>query len=71
MVSHRNLLENSAYIHYGFEHTPESVAVTWLPAYHDMGLIDGIVQPLYGGFTCYVMPQTSFLQRPLRWLQRR
>lgn len=69
MVSHRNLLENSAYIHYGFEHTPESVGVTWLPAYHDMGLIDGIVQPLYGGFTCYLMPQTSFLQRPLRWLQ--
>jgi acyl-CoA synthetase (AMP-forming)/AMP-acid ligase II len=69
MVSHRNLLENSAYIHYGFEHTPESVSVTWLPAYHDMGLIDGVVQPLYGGFTGYVMPQTSFLQRPLRWLQ--
>lgn len=69
MVSHRNLLQNSAYIHYGFEHTPESVSVTWLPAYHDMGLIDGIVQPLYGGFTCYVMPQTSFLQRPVRWLQ--
>lgn len=69
MVSRRNLLQNSAYIHYGFEHTPESVSVTWLPAYHDMGLIDGIVQPLYGGFTCYVMPQTSFLQHPFRWLQ--
>lgn len=69
MVSHRNLLENSAYIHYGFEHTPESVSVTWLPAYHDMGLIDGIVQPLFGGFTGYMMPQTAFLQRPLRWLQ--
>ena len=69
MVSHRNLLQNSAYIHHGFEHTPESVSVTWLPAYHDMGLIDGIVQPVYGGFTGYVMPQTSFLQRPLRWLQ--
>ena len=69
MVSHRNVLENSAYIHYGFEHTPDSVAVTWLPAYHDMGLIDGIIQPVYGGFTCYVMPQTSFLQRPARWLQ--
>jgi acyl-CoA synthetase (AMP-forming)/AMP-acid ligase II len=69
MVSHRNLLENSAYIHYGFEHTPESVSVTWLPVYHDMGLIDGIIQPLYGGFTCYLMPSVAFLQRPLRWLQ--
>lgn len=69
MVSHRNLLENSAYIHYGFEHTPESVSVTWLPAYHDMGLIDGIIQPLYAGFKCYLMPSVAFLQRPLRWLQ--
>ncbi|HEY0098837.1 MAG TPA: fatty acyl-AMP ligase [Pyrinomonadaceae bacterium] len=69
MVSHRNLLENSAYIHYGFEHTPESISVTWLPAYHDMGLIDGIMQPLYAGFTCYLMPSVAFLQRPLRWLQ--
>jgi acyl-CoA synthetase (AMP-forming)/AMP-acid ligase II len=69
MVSHQNLLENSAYIHHGFEHTPESVSVTWLPAYHDMGLIDGIIQPLYAGFTSYLMPPTAFLQRPLRWLQ--
>lgn len=69
MVSHRNLLQNSAYIHHGFEHTPESVSVTWLPVYHDMGLIDGIIQPLYAGFTCYLMPPTSFLQRPARWLQ--
>ena len=69
MVGHDNLLHNSAYIHHGFEHTPESVSVTWLPAFHDMGLIDGIVQPLYAGFTCYMMPPTSFLQRPVRWLR--
>lgn len=69
MVSHRNLLRNSAYISYGFEHTSDSVAVTWLPAYHDMGLIDGIIQPLYSGFPCFLMPPVAFLQRPLRWLQ--
>lgn len=69
MVSHENLLSNSAYIQSGFEHTPDSVAVSWLPAYHDMGLIDGIVQPLYSGFPCYLMPPASFLQRPARWLQ--
>ncbi len=69
MVSHQNLLHNSAYIHHGFEHTPESVGVTWLPSYHDMGLIDGIIQPLYAGFPCYLMSPAFFLQRPLRWLQ--
>lgn len=69
MVGHDNLLQNSAYIHQGFEHTHESVSVTWLPAYHDMGLIDGIIQPLYAGFTCYMMPPTAFLQRPVRWLR--
>ncbi|MBD0264764.1 MAG: AMP-binding protein, partial [Tolypothrix sp. Co-bin9] len=37
--------------------------------YHDMGLIGGILQPLYGGFPCIIMPPASFLQRPYRWLQ--
>jgi acyl-CoA synthetase (AMP-forming)/AMP-acid ligase II len=69
MVSHQNLLHNSAYIRHGFEHTTESVGVTWLPSYHDMGLIDGIIQPLYAGFPCYLMSPAFFLQRPLRWLQ--
>ncbi len=69
MVGHDNLLQNSAYVHHGFAHTSESVSVLWLPAYHDMGLIDGIIQPLYGGFMCYLMPPTAFLQRPARWLQ--
>ncbi|HVG32646.1 MAG TPA: beta-ketoacyl synthase N-terminal-like domain-containing protein [Pyrinomonadaceae bacterium] len=69
MVSHRNLLRNSAYINHMFSHTPESVGVTWLPAYHDMGLIDGIIQPLYSGFSGYLMPPVAFIQRPHRWLQ--
>lgn len=69
MVSHRNLLANSEEIRRGFGHTPESVGVTWLPAYHDMGLIDGLIQPLFTGFPCYLMPPAAFLQRPARWLQ--
>lgn len=69
MVSHENLLQNSSYIRDGFRHTPESLAVTWLPAYHDMGLIDGIIQPTFSGFPCYLMSPASFLQRPARWLQ--
>jgi acyl-CoA synthetase (AMP-forming)/AMP-acid ligase II len=69
MVSHRNLLENSAHISRAFEISPDTVSVTWLPVFHDMGLTNGIVQPIYGGRQCVLMPPQSFLQRPVRWLQ--
>lgn len=69
MVSHRNLLENSAHISQAFQIRSDTVSVTWLPAFHDMGLTNGIVQPVYGGRRCILMPPQSFLQRPLRWLQ--
>ena len=69
MVTHGNVLHNSASIHRGFAHTPDSRALTWLPHFHDMGLIDGIIQPLYGGFPGILMSPASFLQRPLRWLE--
>lgn len=69
MVTHRNLLHNSSYLAHAFTHTRESILVTWLPTFHDMGLIYGILQPLYSGFNCYLMPPASFIQRPLRWLQ--
>ncbi|HJT30041.1 MAG TPA: amino acid adenylation domain-containing protein, partial [Pyrinomonadaceae bacterium] len=69
MISHANVLNNAAYIHHGFEHTPESISLSWLPHFHDMGLIDGIIVPLFGGFHGYLMPPAAFLQKPLRWLQ--
>ncbi|MFB2973192.1 amino acid adenylation domain-containing protein [Aerosakkonema sp. BLCC-F183] len=69
MVSHGNLLHNAAVTYRLMEHSPNSKFVSWLPAYHDMGLIGGILQPLYGGFPCILMSPTSFLQRPYRWLQ--
>jgi amino acid adenylation domain-containing protein/non-ribosomal peptide synthase protein (TIGR01720 family) len=69
MVTHGNVLHNSASIHRGFAHTPDSRALTWLPHFHDMGLIDGIIQPLYGGFPGILMSPVSFLQHPLRWLE--
>ncbi len=69
MVSHANLLENSAHINEAFEITSDTMSVTWLPVFHDMGLTNGIVQPLYGGRGCILMPPQSFLQRPGRWLE--
>ena len=69
MVSHGNVLSNLAYMDHGFEHTSKSVAVTWLPQFHDMGLVYGIMQPLYNGFPCVIMPSMAFVQKPIRWLR--
>ena len=69
MISHGNLLHNSAYIDRLFALIPDSVTVTWLPTYHDMGLTNGIIQPVYKGGPCYLMPPVSFLMRPIRWLK--
>ena len=71
MVTHGNLIENSAHIDRAFEITAESVSVTWLPVFHDMGLNNALIQPLYGGDRCVLMPPQSFLQQPARWLQAR
>ncbi len=68
MLTHANLLHNSALIAHAFEHTRSSLGVFWLPSYHDMGLIGGILQPLYVGRPNVLMSPMSFLTRPLRWL---
>ncbi|MBE9029056.1 AMP-binding protein [filamentous cyanobacterium LEGE 11480] len=69
MVNHRNILHNSECIKQSFELSAASVSVTWLPSFHDMGLIDGIIQPLYTGFLGVLMPPAAFMQKPIRWLQ--
>jgi len=69
MLSHANVLHNLSLIRECFQHTPESRGMIWLPPYHDMGLIGGVLQPLYSGFHVTLMSPYAFLQRPLRWLQ--
>ncbi|HEX6292788.1 MAG TPA: AMP-binding protein, partial [Herpetosiphonaceae bacterium] len=69
MLTHGNLLHNLGVIHNAFAHTSTSRGVIWLPPYHDMGLIGGILQPLYGGFPVTLMSPVHFLQRPIRWLE--
>ncbi|MGL5872421.1 MAG: fatty acyl-AMP ligase [Xenococcaceae cyanobacterium] len=68
-ISHNNLLDNLQLIHQCFQHDNHSQGVIWLPPYHDMGLIGGILQPLYGGFPVALMSPLMFLQNPMRWLQ--
>lgn len=69
MITHANLLHNLSWIYRRFEHNPQSKGVIWLPLYHDMGLIGGVLQPLYGGFPVILMSPLMFLQSPIRWLQ--
>ena len=68
-ISHRNLIHNLRAIYSCFNHHSQSQGVIWLPPYHDMGLIGGILQPLYGNFPVTLMSPLMFLQNPLRWLK--
>lgn len=68
MVSHGNILANSAFIQHAFQTNEQSVSVCWLPSFHDMGLIDGIIQPLYSGFPAVLLNPVHVIQKPIRWL---
>ncbi|MCI0592383.1 amino acid adenylation domain-containing protein [Chromohalobacter marismortui] len=69
MVSHGNLMANEVAIETGFSIGADDVFVSWLPLYHDMGLIGGLLQPLHRGIPVVLMSPTFFLQRPVRWLE--
>ena len=69
ILSHSNLLANSEIIKTSLGYKPNTVGVFWLPIYHDMGLIGGVLQPLYSGCPSVFMSPIAFLQRPLRWLE--
>lgn len=75
MVSHRNLLHNLEMIRCGFGVAPAGTSdkittgLFWLPAYHDMGLIGGILTPLYVGGTSHFLTPATFLRRPMNWLE--
>jgi acyl-CoA synthetase (AMP-forming)/AMP-acid ligase II/acyl carrier protein len=69
MLSHANLLHNASVIQRAFGNTPRGHGVSWLPLYHDMGLIGGVVQPIYCGGPCTLLAPVAFLQRPAFWLE--
>ncbi len=69
MLSHDNLMHHSAYLQRACGYTPDGATVTWMPYFHDYGLVEGLIQPLYTGVPCYVMSPLSFVKRPQRWLE--
>ncbi len=68
ILTHANLLANIRSIAGGVELKPDDVAVSWLPLYHDMGLIGAWFVPLFSGVPVVVMSPLAFLSRPERWL---
>ena len=69
MVTHANLLHNCELIKVAFDHSAESVFVSWLPVFHDMGLVGKVLEPIYCGATSVLMEPAAFLQKPVRWLR--
>lgn len=68
-VTHANLIDNQLTMVRGFGVRANDVAVSWLPLYHDMGLIAGLGLPVFCGIPLILMPPEHFLARPARWLQ--
>lgn len=71
MVTHKNLLHNVKVItrQVNTKNTTNIKCAFWLPLYHDMGLINGIIVPIYLSSPCILMSPFAFLQKPLRWLR--
>lgn len=71
VLTHANLLHNLRLLRAAFpvDHGEDDVGVSWLPPFHDMGLIGGILQPCYLGRGVVLLSSATFLQRPLAWLE--
>ena len=77
MLSHANLVRNCELIGQGFDtigdrfdsRAAAEAGFSWLPTYHDMGLVGGVLKPLWRGRPSVLMPPMAFLQKPIRWLR--
>ncbi|NKB25872.1 MAG: AMP-binding protein [Kiritimatiellae bacterium] len=68
MVSHANLIHNLSCLFDKWHHSSKDNVVSWMPFFHDMGLVFGVLQPLYVGVLGTLMAPVTFLQQPFRWL---
>ena len=68
VLSHANLLANMRADGYALAAEPNDVFVSWLPLYHDMGLIGAWLGSLYHAIRLVIMPPLSFIAKPQRWL---
>lgn len=69
MVSHGNLMANARALEEGMSMKGDDIWLSWLPLYHDMGLIGGLLQPFHRGIPAVLMTPRFFIERPVRWLE--
>ncbi|RUM68823.1 MAG: AMP-dependent synthetase [Sulfurovum sp.] len=69
MVTHANIISNLSILQHIVDDTQNNIGASWLPHFHDMGLIGGILQPLFLGKEVILMSPVYFLQKPVRWLE--
>ncbi len=69
MITYENLNSNLTAICKIFNNNTESVSVTWLPHFHDMGMLDGVLQPIFTGFRCIILSPAQFVQNPALWFE--
>ncbi len=69
VVTHDNLSSHGAAVGSALSLTPEDVVVSWLPLYHDMGLVGTVLIPMQIGFPSVTMSPLAFLERPMRWVR--
>ena len=69
VLSHGNIMDNCSKITGAFETGRHVVGMSWLPTYHDMGLVGGVLNPMFVGRPSYLMSPMMFLQKPIRWLK--
>lgn len=69
VLTNANLLANARAISLALEQTSADRYLSWLPVFHDMGLMAGVLQPLYAGIPSFLMSPAAFLRDPLIWLQ--
>ena len=68
MLTHANLMANIRAIHHAFGIRDEDSSVFWLPMYHDMGLVGGVLVPVFAGVTVFSLSPATALQNPFAWL---
>ena len=69
IVTHENLLSNFKSLQSAYGYDSSTISISWLPPYHDMGLVGGYLLSIYFGSKAILLPSTIFLKRPAVWLQ--
>jgi acyl-CoA synthetase (AMP-forming)/AMP-acid ligase II/alkylation response protein AidB-like acyl-CoA dehydrogenase/acyl carrier protein len=69
VICHRHIMANCHYLSHILAIAPDSRLLSWLPHFHDFGLVFGLLEPLYNRCAGFIMSPMTFAQRPLNWLR--